>query len=194
MCQWLPLYELSTEDVKSVIRTFSRSFRYTMVWLTQYDAELIGSNSPIVVDEQELERRIAQPAVFHDLDRVMMGSATDFLSYFLMASAGMRAFSTDGAQSRERRASAMRWNAMALSRCTGKAVCRSQISQQVVKQPFAEVMDAPAQPPPTARSGIISGRDAGLPINKHEQLRASGRRRAWLGSRLPHCANSFRAG
>lgn len=96
MCQWLPIYELNVADLKSVVRTFSLHFKYTMAWLTQYDAELIGSNEPIVLDEKELERRIAHPAVRRDLERVMMGSATDFLGYFLMGTRGMQAFGADG--------------------------------------------------------------------------------------------------
>jgi spermidine synthase len=97
MCQWLPLYELDTEGLKSVVGTFSQNFKYTMAWVTQTDAELLGSNSPIVIDEQELERRISHnPAVYRDLRGVMMGSASDFLSYFMMATRGMQAFSANG--------------------------------------------------------------------------------------------------
>jgi len=96
MCQWLPIYELSVEDLKSVVKTFSQNFKYTMTWLTHYDAEIIGSNSPIIIDEDALERRIAFPSIANDLRQVMMGSATDFLSYFLMATHGMKAFSNGG--------------------------------------------------------------------------------------------------
>ena len=96
MCQWLPIYELSVDDLKSVVTTFSQHFKYTMTWLTHYDAEIIGSNSPIIIDEEALERRIAFPSIANDLKQVMMGSATDFLSYFLMATDGMKAFSIGG--------------------------------------------------------------------------------------------------
>ena len=67
-----------------------------MVWLTHTDAELIGSNSPIVIDEKELERRIREPEVLQDLARVKMGSAEDFLSYFLMGTEGARTYSNGG--------------------------------------------------------------------------------------------------
>jgi spermidine synthase len=96
ICQWLPLYEMTPDDLKSVVKTFSEHFKYTMLWLTHYDAELLGSNSPIKIDEEELERRIAEPAIFDDLSRVMMGSATDFLSYFVMGPVGMKRFSGGG--------------------------------------------------------------------------------------------------
>jgi spermidine synthase len=96
ICQWLPMYELTPEDLKSVVRTFGEHFRFTMLWLTHSDAELVGSNSPIMIDEAELDRRIAEPAIFSDLSRVMMGSATDFLSYFVMGTEGMKRFGEGG--------------------------------------------------------------------------------------------------
>jgi spermidine synthase len=64
-----------------------------MLWLTHKDAEIVGSNAPIVIDEAELARRIAGPAIAEDLKRVMMGSAADFLSYFVMGTGGMQKFS-----------------------------------------------------------------------------------------------------
>ena len=96
MCQWLPIYELSVEDLKSVVKTFAQNFKYTMAWLTQYDAELIGSNAPLLVDEDRLQERLSDPAVSKDLEPVMMGSAADFLSYFVMGTEGMAAFSRNG--------------------------------------------------------------------------------------------------
>jgi spermidine synthase len=96
ICQWLPIYELTPEDLKSVVVTFMQHFQYTMLWLTHYDAELIGSNTPIRFDEAELDRRIAEPAISDDLKRVMMGSATDLLSYFVMGTHGMEEFSRGG--------------------------------------------------------------------------------------------------
>lgn len=96
VCQWLPIYELSVEDLKSVVRTFSENFRYTMLWLTRNDAELVGSNAPIVIDEKELGERISTPGIFDDLRSVDMGSADAFLSYFVMGTDGMRAFGSGG--------------------------------------------------------------------------------------------------
>jgi len=96
MCQWLPIYELSVDNLKSVVKTFSKSFKYTMAWLTQTDAELIGSNEPLIIDEAQLTRRLADPAVSGDLKPVMMETATDFLSYFIMGTAGLKAFSRGG--------------------------------------------------------------------------------------------------
>ena len=96
MCQWLPIYELNIKDLRSVARTFSLHFKYTMAWLTEHDAEIIGSNSPILIDEQELQQRISNPAIHDNLSRVSMGSATDFLSYFVMGTEAMTAFGNGG--------------------------------------------------------------------------------------------------
>jgi spermidine synthase len=96
ICQWLPIYEMTPDDLRSVVRTFHEHFKYTMLWLTLSDAEIIGSNTPIVIDESELERRIAESPILSDLKQVMMGSATDFLSYFVMGTEAMRNFSDGG--------------------------------------------------------------------------------------------------
>jgi len=93
MCQWLPIYELSVADLKSVVKTFSQNFKYTMTWMTQYDAEIIGSNSPMIIDQEDLEGRLTYPPIAENLKPVMMDSARDFLSYFVMGTDGMRAFS-----------------------------------------------------------------------------------------------------
>ncbi len=96
MAQWLPIYELTPNDLQSIVRTFQQHFRHTLLWLTHYDAELVGSNSPLVIDEAQLARRTSVPAVAEDLRRVAMGSATDFLSYFVMGTDGMARFSQGG--------------------------------------------------------------------------------------------------
>ena len=96
MCQWLPIYELSLDNLKSVVKTFSQNFKYTMAWLTHNDAELVGSNEPLIIDEAQLMQRLANPAVSRDLQPVMMDTATDFLSYFIMGTEGLKAFSRGG--------------------------------------------------------------------------------------------------
>ncbi len=97
IAQWLPLYELTSQDLASVVKTFQQRFANTMLWLTHYDAVMVGSNDPFLIDEAELERRIAEPAIAGDLKKVAMGSATDLLSYFVMGTERMRRFAENGA-------------------------------------------------------------------------------------------------
>jgi spermidine synthase len=45
--QWLPLYELSTLDVRTVVATWCAAFPHTSAWLTAYDLALVGSLEPL---------------------------------------------------------------------------------------------------------------------------------------------------
>ena len=45
--QWLPLYQLSTRDVQTVIATWLAAFPHCSAWLTAYDLALVGSNEPL---------------------------------------------------------------------------------------------------------------------------------------------------
>jgi spermidine synthase len=96
MCQWLPVYELTPADIRSVMNTFSSVFPEVMVWLTHYDFVLIGSRSPIRIDEDVLDRRINYPEVHSDLDQIMMSSSTDLLSHFVMGVGGVKRYSRGG--------------------------------------------------------------------------------------------------
>ncbi len=86
--QWLPLYELTEDDVRTVVRTFAASFPYAMVWLTWYDAVLVGSNEPIRIDEAALARRMESPVIRDDLAVSMMSTPDDLLSFFLLGPSG----------------------------------------------------------------------------------------------------------
>jgi spermidine synthase len=67
-----------------------------LLWLTHYDAHLIGSNDPLLIDEAELGRRLAVPTVASDLQAVTMGSPADLLGYFVMGTRGMNDFAATG--------------------------------------------------------------------------------------------------
>jgi len=45
--QWLPLYQLSTTDVRTVIASWCAAFPHTSAWLTAYDLALVGSVEPL---------------------------------------------------------------------------------------------------------------------------------------------------
>jgi spermidine synthase len=96
MGQWLPIYELTVENLRSIVKTFNENFIYTMMWLTHTDATLVGSNSPIMIDETYLERRISAPGVSEDLKRIKMYPAREFLSYFILGPNGMKSFGKGG--------------------------------------------------------------------------------------------------
>lgn len=45
--QWLPLYELSTDDVKTIVATWCAAYEHVSAWLTAYDLVLVGSREPL---------------------------------------------------------------------------------------------------------------------------------------------------
>ena len=92
-CQWLPLYQMSVEDIKSTVKTFSNNFKYTMLWMTLTDVELVGSNTPIRIDEKQIRKRMKIPEVASDMNLSFMGPTTDLLTYFLMGNNNARQFS-----------------------------------------------------------------------------------------------------
>ena len=96
MMQWLPLYELAPADVATVVRTFRTAFPHTQVWLTHYDAHLVGSDRPLEFDLQQLERRLAQPRIRDALARADMASLDDFLDFFHFGDAGAAAYAELG--------------------------------------------------------------------------------------------------
>ena len=96
IAQWLPIYELTPKDLASVVKTFQQHFTHTLMWLTHYDAVMIGSNSPFLIDEAALQKRLAEPAIAADMEKVLMGSSTDLLSYFVMGTSGMKRFAEPG--------------------------------------------------------------------------------------------------
>lgn len=73
MCQWLPLYELSLDNIRAVVGTFADNFEHTTVWQAAYDIVLIGSHAPLRVDLETLAERLEHPSVGRPLAQVGLG-------------------------------------------------------------------------------------------------------------------------
>ncbi|MBK9470819.1 MAG: fused MFS/spermidine synthase [bacterium] len=96
MMQWLPIYELSPHDLATVVRTFRTAFPHTQVWLTHYDAHLVGSDRPLGFDRGQLERRLSRPQLREALARVDMATADDLIDFFQFGDRGGAAFAAGG--------------------------------------------------------------------------------------------------
>lgn len=96
MCQWMPLYELSLEDLRCIVASFCANFEYTMVWQTNFDAILVGSPQPIRIDYGQLQRRLQRPQVARQLARIGTEDAMSFLAEFALNDAEVRAFARGG--------------------------------------------------------------------------------------------------
>ena len=89
MCQWLPIYELSEDNLRSVVRSFSENFPQNTLWQTAYDAVLIGSKQPITVDLEDWQRRLAQPKVARQLTRIGIADPMSLLAEFTLDQDGV---------------------------------------------------------------------------------------------------------
>jgi Tfp pilus assembly protein PilF len=97
MCQWLPLYELSEADLRSAVATFHSAFPHVTVWQTALDAVLLGSNRPLRIDPQELQRRLAAPRVAEELASIGLSTPTALLAELALDEAAAAAFGAGAA-------------------------------------------------------------------------------------------------
>jgi spermidine synthase len=81
-CQWLPLHQLGTQDLRAIVATFAAAFPHVELWLAYHRARtplaaLIGSAEPLRTDADALAARLADPALAPALATVGIESATD---------------------------------------------------------------------------------------------------------------------
>jgi len=87
--QWLPLYELSTDDVKIVVATWCAAFPHVSVWLTAYDLALVGSRQELA-GERSFATLALPPRMAHSLSRVGIASALDLAALEVGDDAALR--------------------------------------------------------------------------------------------------------
>ena len=92
-CQWLPLHELSEDDLRSAVASFASSFAHVTLWHSAGGALLIGSNAPIGVDFDALEARLRNPRVSRQLARVGLDDPLSLLAEFAMDRAALERLS-----------------------------------------------------------------------------------------------------
>ncbi len=91
---WLPLYKLRTEDLRVVAKTFTAELSPCALYVTGYDAILIGGDGALpTVDVAALRERFARVA--EDLREVEIHDVEELLSGFAMDDAALRAFAGD---------------------------------------------------------------------------------------------------
>jgi len=83
-CQWLPLYDLSTEQLRIAIHTFLQTFPETTSFINGTDLILLGSKVPQAFDLQNLTAAMGNPRITGRLARFDFSSAGSLLasSYF----------------------------------------------------------------------------------------------------------------
>jgi predicted membrane-bound spermidine synthase len=88
-CQWVQLYELSPENVKVVYRTFASFFKHVIVFSAEElasDTILLGSDSPLPIDLEQVSRNFALPGVKKEIARASIRTPFDLFARNLFAS------------------------------------------------------------------------------------------------------------
>lgn len=92
--QWLPLYQLSDEDVRTVMASWAAAFPSTSAWLTAYDLVLVGANRPLKGPEA-LAARPLPPAMAKALGEAGVRSSAQMAALFAADDRALREFTGD---------------------------------------------------------------------------------------------------
>lgn len=91
--QWLQIYEMSPEDVKTLVATFRKAFAYVYIFRgSEGDLMLIGSKRERQLNLQAIKSHFNYPKVTADLKRINTSSAADLLSRFYLGPAQIDKF------------------------------------------------------------------------------------------------------
>jgi len=92
MSQWIPLYNVSVEDMKMLVSTFQSVFPHTTIWLANADIFMIGSPDRTVVDYSRVLAKLNMPNVKRLLTDIDLEDPNEFLGTFVMNEDMVRAY------------------------------------------------------------------------------------------------------
>ena len=88
--QWLQIYQLSTDSLRSVLATFHETFPYVLVFRVEgawkgKDLLLVGSQTPLALDKlgDRIKERIVDPRISAELARVKINSEADVRAWYV---------------------------------------------------------------------------------------------------------------
>jgi spermidine synthase len=88
--QWVQIYQLSTDSLRSVLATFHRTFPYVLVFRVQAawkgkDLLLIGSKTPLDMNKlsDRIKERVGYPLIATELARVNMKDEADIRAWYV---------------------------------------------------------------------------------------------------------------
>lgn len=83
MCQWIPMYEMSTDDYLMIARSFVSVFPNTALFFTGFDTLLLGFEGDLHMDPNVVRRNFRIPAVRQSLTEVGFTSPEMILGMFV---------------------------------------------------------------------------------------------------------------
>ena len=87
-CQWVQLYEMSPQNIRTIFRTFASVYPHVMLFAAEdlsADTVLIGSFEPIELDLTHIARQMEDERVKAELGRAYVLSASDLTARILLA-------------------------------------------------------------------------------------------------------------
>lgn len=95
MCQWMPGYNFSPEELRTALRTFAVVFPHVTVWSfpkLRSDLFVVGSMEPVQLDLEAVAAGLAGPAR-RDLETMRVSDRWSFLAALLLDDAHVRQYS-----------------------------------------------------------------------------------------------------
>src|SRR5262249_5342558 len=86
-CQWAQLYEMSSKNIKVILRSFAEVFPYTYVFSAEdlsSDVILVATNHPLPLDVHALSGSFADETRRRELKRGGVESAEDIIAFLLL--------------------------------------------------------------------------------------------------------------
>lgn len=77
--QWIPLYQLSTDDIAGIVRSFREVFPETSAWVSGYDLILLGSDHELQLDAGRVRERMQPEEVRRTLADIGVRAPADLL-------------------------------------------------------------------------------------------------------------------
>jgi len=84
--QWMQLYGMGQEDLRTILKTLHAAFPYIVLFssIEEADIVMVASSQPLEFDLQYLEEILRTPGPKEDLHRVGINAVEDLLTYYLM--------------------------------------------------------------------------------------------------------------
>jgi spermidine synthase len=87
-CQWIGLYDITSENLRTLFNTFLREFPKTMVFKAGTDLILVGAHHDLAFDYQNLRQRLQRPGIAAALREVGLHTPGDLVALHYLFSEG----------------------------------------------------------------------------------------------------------
>ncbi len=95
--QWIHYYRVRPEDVRGMLKTFTEVFPQTTFWIHEFgDAFMMASDRDFRIDLADWEKRLAEPVLAKDLERIKIAPPLRVMQFFLWGPDDIRRYAEGG--------------------------------------------------------------------------------------------------